>query len=128
MVIKIEIFYYNIYYNTLMYKLQQQQQQIQQPMNVYNLKLLLNIIEYDLSIRNSLYHWIHFLIGISSQKRFDSVYKIGIYDAKSRKQLLNKFHKKRLLRISKNHIRYKVRQNLAHRRVRINGRFVKAVK
>ena len=91
-------------------------------MSIYNLQLLSNIIEYDLFITNSLYHWIHFLIGIADIKRFD---KIGSYDAKARKQLLNKFHTKRLSRISKNHIRYKVRKNVADRRLRVNGRFVK---
>ena len=104
-----------------MYKLQQ----LQQSMRVYNLKLLLNIIEYDLSMRNSLYHWIHFLIGISSKKRLDNTDKIGIYNAKARKQLLNKFHKKRLGRMSKNYIRYRVRKILADSRPRIKGRFIK---
>lgn len=92
---------------------------------LHKLQILLNIIEYDLFIPNELYSWILFLI--STKKRLNNTYKIGKYDAKSRKQLLKRFHNKREKRIlqKKQCIRYGVRKELADNRPRIKGRFIK---
>ena len=50
---------------------------------------------------------------------------VGIYNAQQRAAILSRFHKKRLARKWKKKIRYDCRKDLADKRVRVKGRFVK---
>jgi hypothetical protein len=50
---------------------------------------------------------------------------IGIYDPQQRAAILSRFHKKRLSRKFRKRIRYDCRKDLADKRVRVKGRFVK---
>lgn len=63
-------------------------------------------------------------------ERYSSVYnkngRIGIYTKEERKAIINRFREKRKRRVWKKKIRYFCRKNLADRRVRVKGRFVKA--
>ena len=52
--------------------------------------------------------------------------RIGIYTRDERDDIIRRFHEKRKRRVWKKKIRYHCRKNLADRRVRIKGRFVKA--
>ena len=50
---------------------------------------------------------------------------VGIYNSQQRAAKLHRFHQKRLARKWKKKIRYDCRKNLADKRVRVKGRFVK---
>lgn len=50
---------------------------------------------------------------------------IGIYDPQQRAAILSRFHKKRLSRKYRKRIRYDCRKDLADKRIRVKGRFVK---
>ena len=50
---------------------------------------------------------------------------IGIYTPEERRRVLEKFHRKRRRRSFAKKIRYNCRKNLADKRIRIKGRFVK---
>ena len=52
--------------------------------------------------------------------------RIGIYTREERKSIISRFHDKRKKRVWKKKIRYHCRKNLADRRIRVKGRFVKA--
>ena len=52
--------------------------------------------------------------------------RIGIYTRDERNNIIARFHEKRKKRVWKKKIRYHCRKNLADRRIRIKGRFVKA--
>ncbi len=52
--------------------------------------------------------------------------RIGIYTRDERNNIISRFHEKRKKRIWKKKIRYHCRKNLADRRIRVKGRFVKA--
>jgi hypothetical protein len=62
--------------------------------------------------------------------RYSSIYnkggRVGIYTREERNAIINRFHEKRKRRVWKKKIRYFCRKNLADRRVRVKGRFVKA--
>jgi hypothetical protein len=51
---------------------------------------------------------------------------VGAYTAEERARILKRFYAKRERRIWKKKIRYTCRKNLADRRIRVKGRFVKA--
>lgn len=51
---------------------------------------------------------------------------VGAYTAEERARILKRFYAKRERRIWKKKIRYSCRKNLADRRIRIKGRFVRA--
>jgi len=52
--------------------------------------------------------------------------RIGVYTLEEREQLLQRFQEKRRRRVWRKKIRYECRKNLANRRLRIKGRFVRA--
>jgi len=52
---------------------------------------------------------------------------VGIYNPKQRAAILKRFHEKRLARKWNKKIRYDCRKNLADKRVRVKGRFVKGL-
>jgi len=52
--------------------------------------------------------------------------RIGIYTREERREIIRRYHEKRKRRVWKKKIRYHCRKNLADRRVRVKGRFVKA--
>ena len=62
--------------------------------------------------------------------KYDHIYnkngRIGVYTREERSAIINRFHEKRKRRVWKKKIRYHCRKNLADRRIRIKGRFVKA--
>lgn len=51
--------------------------------------------------------------------------RIGIYTREERDQIIKRFHEKRKRRVWAKQIRYHCRKNLADRRIRVKGRFVK---
>jgi CCT motif len=51
--------------------------------------------------------------------------RIGIYTPCERAAIIARFHKKRANRVWNKRIRYSCRKNLADRRLRVKGRFVK---
>ena len=51
--------------------------------------------------------------------------RIGIYTPDERAAIIAKFHRKRARRVWNKKIRYDCRKNLADRRLRVKGRFVK---
>jgi hypothetical protein len=51
--------------------------------------------------------------------------RIGIYTPSERAAILSRFHHKRSRRVWNKKIRYSCRKNLADRRMRVKGRFVK---
>lgn len=53
--------------------------------------------------------------------------RIGIYTKKERSEIIERFREKRRRRVWKKKIRYHCRKNLADKRVRIKGRFVKKI-
>jgi len=53
--------------------------------------------------------------------------RIGIYTPEARKQLLQKWHRKRTRRVWTKKVRYSCRKQVADNRIRIKGRFVKVV-
>ena len=61
---------------------------------------------------------------------YSSVYntsgRIGIYTREERRNIVQRFHAKRKRRVWKKKIRYHCRKNLADRRLRVKGRFIKA--
>jgi len=54
--------------------------------------------------------------------------RIGIYTREERDTIINRYHEKRKRRVWKKKIRYHCRKNLADRRERVKGRFVKLPK
>ena len=52
--------------------------------------------------------------------------RIGQYTREERREIIRRYHEKRKRRVWKKKIRYHCRKNLADRRVRVKGRFVKA--
>jgi len=60
------------------------------------------------------------------EKNYNLEGRIGIYTPEQRKKLLEKFRKKRRKRVWFKKVRYGCRKNLADRRLRIKGRFVRA--
>jgi hypothetical protein len=61
----------------------------------------------------------------SNQDIYNKNGHIGIYDPQQRAAILSRFHKKRLSRKFRKRIRYDCRKDLAEKRVRVKGRFVK---
>ena len=53
--------------------------------------------------------------------------RIGIYTKKERIEIIERFREKRRRRVWKKKIRYHCRKNLADKRIRIKGRFVKKI-
>lgn len=66
----------------------------------------------------------------SMLSQYSTVYnkggRIGIYTREEREAIIKRFHERRKRRVWRKKIRYHCRKNLADRRVRIKGRFVKA--
>ena len=62
--------------------------------------------------------------------KYSSIYnkngRIGVYSREERDVIIARFHAKRRRRVWKKSIRYHCRKNLADRRVRVKGRFVRA--
>lgn len=62
--------------------------------------------------------------------KYSSIYnkhgRIGVYSREERDEIINRFREKRRRRVWKKSIRYHCRKNLADRRVRVKGRFVRA--
>lgn len=52
--------------------------------------------------------------------------RIGVYTREERAIIIRRFHEKRARRVWKKKIRYHCRKNLADRRLRVKGRFIKA--
>lgn len=66
------------------------------------------------------------LLSPDFAKIYNSGGRVGIYTPEERLALVRRFHEKRLRRVWSKKIRYDCRKNLADRRVRVKGRFVKA--
>lgn len=61
----------------------------------------------------------------SYQEIYNKNGHVGIYDPQQRAAILSRFHKKRMARKWRKRIRYDCRKDLADKRVRVKGRFVK---
>ncbi len=61
----------------------------------------------------------------STKKLYNKNGRIGIYTPAERAAIIAKFHSKRTRRVWNKKIRYNCRKNLADRRMRVKGRFVK---
>lgn len=55
-----------------------------------------------------------------------AVCSVGIYDKQERQYIIERYMAKRSRRVWQKKIRYNCRKNLADRRIRVKGRFVKA--
>lgn len=64
-------------------------------------------------------------ISFSTKKVYNKNGRIGIYTPVERAAIIAKFHSKRTRRVWNKKIRYNCRKNLADRRMRVKGRFVK---
>jgi len=66
----------------------------------------------------------------SMLEQYDQMYnkggRIGVYTREERVNIIRRFHEKRKTRVWKKKIRYHCRKNLADRRLRVKGRFIKA--
>ena len=64
-------------------------------------------------------------ISITSQQVYNKNGRIGIYTPAERSAIIARFQSKRSRRVWNKKIRYNCRKNLADRRMRVKGRFVK---